>query len=318
MTDDPIEFGTKLIDTLDLDPVYVALEGITDPAQKARACVAYWFYYHLGVAAKLSEAPGPDFWKAVEGVLETAPRGTERRHFRGLKASVAVRLLRARFLKKGVQPLIESLTAPETAPPCGSKAQEAVSAPQARGKVPPPPSNAALRLRREGRAGPDVRDRTPLTFGTVRERVLELPMFGPWIAFKVGDMLERVLKTPVDFQDCNLLEFYVEPREGAELAAKLWKLSTPQKALDRITRHFREKEPTWAPPSNNRMVNIQEIETILCKWKAYLNGHYEIGKDTLEVVHGLHSYPSATGEKLLQALEARSPFLLRRKARALV
>jgi hypothetical protein len=324
---DPIEFGAGLINTLDLDPVYVALEyGIPDYGQRARACVAYFLYYHLGVAAKISETPGPEFWTAVKSALPSAsaPRGTERRHYRGVKAVNSASELQVRF-PAGAEALIAHLRAPETPPPALSKPPGALPAPGV-GLTPTlAPPGPAMGLKT---ASPGVRNRTvqeprmsypaDLAFATVRERVLDLPQFGPWIAFKVADMLERVLKIPIDFSDCQLLEFYDEPREGAEAAARLWKLATPELALEKMAKHFRVLSPMYAPPTGNRMVNIQEIETILCKWKAYVNGRYEIGKDTYEVAHGLLNYPSGTGDACLRALESRSPILKKRKARALV
>jgi hypothetical protein len=42
-----------------------------------------------------------------------------------------------------------------------------------------------------------------------------------------------------------------------------------------------------APPRFERRINIQEIETILCKWKSHINGHYFVGKDIQEIRHGL-------------------------------
>jgi hypothetical protein len=119
----------------------------------------------------------------------------------------------------------------------------------------------------------------------------------------------------VDFRDCKLLEFYDEPEAGAILAAKHWKLATPEAALDKILAALRD---SWAPPFHNRYVNVQEVETVLCKWKAHCNGYYEIGKDTSEVVHGLQNYSSKTGDLLLRTLEAQSPILKKKKARALV
>jgi hypothetical protein len=43
----------------------------------------------------------------------------------------------------------------------------------------------------------------------------------------------------------------------------------------------------YAPPARDRLVNVQECETVLCKYKSHINGHYPPGKDTLEVLHGL-------------------------------
>jgi hypothetical protein len=42
-----------------------------------------------------------------------------------------------------------------------------------------------------------------------------------------------------------------------------------------------------APPDFTRPVNVQEIETVFCKYKSPLKGHYPLGKDTLELHHSL-------------------------------
>ena len=40
----------------------------------------------------------------------------------------------------------------------------------------------------------------------------------------------------------------------------------------------------------NRRVNIQEVETILCKWKSHMNGHYPLSNDVDEIQHGLREW----------------------------
>ena len=100
---DKIEvFGSKLLDTGDLDPVYIALHSLSlSGLPLAKWLVTYWCFYHSGVACHAVEAN--DYW----GVMEAAaanddqerrwPRGTERRHFRGLTSKRAVAELRSRF-----------------------------------------------------------------------------------------------------------------------------------------------------------------------------------------------------------------------------
>jgi hypothetical protein len=46
-----------------------------------------------------------------------------------------------------------------------------------------------------------------------------------------------------------------------------------------------------APPRRERLIGPQEAETILCKWKSYLNGHYQIGEDTESCEKGLKLFP---------------------------
>ena len=75
------------------------------------------------------------------------------------------------------------------------------------------------------------------SFLEVREAVMQWPLFGPWIAFKVADMLERVLGWPIDFSDCDLLSFYQEPKAGAEILAEK-ENTTPEAALAKLLKQF--------------------------------------------------------------------------------
>jgi hypothetical protein len=150
-------FGAQLISTEDLDPVYCAIVGARiEGDQLARLLVAYCLYYHLGLAAWLSDHSQEDFWDAA---LEAArnetpsplggrwPRGTERRHFRGQKAIGAIETLARRYS----------------------------------------PTDLLEELKR-------ARD-----LDAIIATVTEWPMCGPWIAFKLADLMERVARSPVTF-----------------------------------------------------------------------------------------------------------------------
>lgn len=128
------------------------------------------------------------------------------------------------------------------------------------------------------------------TFIDVTTRVREAVGFGPWIAFKIADLLERVLKVPVQFSDCGL-NMYEEPRKGAALILTGDEKYNIGKAelddvVQALARHPKLRK-LKAPPYLDRPINIQEIETILCKYKSHCFGHYPEGKDTKEVLHGL-------------------------------
>jgi len=45
-----------------------------------------------------------------------------------------------------------------------------------------------------------------------------------------------------------------------------------------------------APPVHDRAVGYQEVETILCKWKSHMNGHYRVGRDCIEIREGLEDW----------------------------
>lgn len=86
-------FAENLFRTEDADPVYYAMarSGL-DKDTLARFFVGWCTYYHPGVAADAAQHSGTRFWDTLQGWYETAPRATERRHFRGqagLKALAA-------------------------------------------------------------------------------------------------------------------------------------------------------------------------------------------------------------------------------------
>lgn len=286
-----IEFGDALLRTRDLDPVYVAIHGagLSGP-QLPQLLTAYWCFYSLGAAAYISEAKTPkEFWKRMmaAAINETAPppkpgerwpRAAERRHFRGAQAVSSVAGLAARY-GKGAEQFVSYLYRPF--------------------------------------------DNTGSTFNGVAARAREHRGFGEWIAFKIADMGERVLGFDVDFTDCHL-GIYKDPRQGAALsyylrfsAAAAWPVAGEEdysqepwkfpvsdvqlkQEVDRLVAFWRGRK-FKAPPSGDRLVNVQEIETILCKYKSYYKGHYHVGKDIDEVRHGLERWGD-TAQQLAKAL----------------
>jgi Alpha-glutamyl/putrescinyl thymine pyrophosphorylase clade 2 len=140
----------------------------------------------------------------------------------------------------------------------------------------------------------------------VLRNVQETPYYGPWIAFKVADLLERVAGVPVDFSQFEL-GVYSEPRKGAAL---LLTGDAKSKITDAELRSVVDALQAklgrlCAPPDNNRPVNVQEIETVLCKYKSHVGGHYPLGKDTLEVAHGLQhlSFQCAAVKRMQTVIE---------------
>lgn len=268
------EFGTRLLDTQDLDPVYVALHRARlDRVKLCRWLMAYWTYYSVGPASYIADAHTPDeFWRRMMLAAEnTTPaptggrwsRGSERRHCRGAAAV------------KCVQGLVDLYR--------------------------PYPEHMASYCSGE------------TTARGVMRRVKEHYLFGDWIAFKVADMSERVLGVPVSFAEAEVFMFE-QPTQAAillwEQRAKQWEGTELQfdaaateaekvkSSVDYLLGYFKGHQ---APPSFNRPLGLQEVETILCKWKSNLGGHYPIGKDWAEVRHSLAEWAphSATATRLL-------------------
>jgi hypothetical protein len=232
-------WGRELIESRDLDPLYVALAAAPlSPARLDRFLLAYWYFYHPGVAAHAADFIGEKhYWDYLAFAVDNEPRGTERRHFRGQAARDTIDYLR---LFGDASELVRSLHAP--------------------------------------------------TFAGVKKKVTALPQCGPWIAFKVADMFDRVAGLPVDFTDCAL-EMYRDPVKGAALG-----LYNDQNhplvpgdlnfAVWFLTREYRD---LLAPPLYDRPINLQEVETVLCKYKSHVNKHYPMGKDTIEIREALEA-----------------------------
>ena len=238
------EFGDRLLESRDLDPLYCGLYSARLPRpQLARYLLSYWTFYHVGSAAWMSALSGDTYWHAMRAsaVNETSPRdlglpsdrwprGAERRHFRGAKCVAAVDWLRCQV----TDPMV-----------------------------------AMDWLSREA------------TAAGVMRLVQGWPLFGPWISFKVADMMERVWGSRVEFPYSALL-LYDEPRAALTLMSQGVGVpgGTPRDQplewyLDKVSQYF---APRPAPPGGRRC-GPQEVETIMCKFKSYAGGHYHIGKD---------------------------------------
>ena len=148
--------------------------------------------------------------------------------------------------------------------------------------------------------------RLPVPLEKVMTRVQTWDGFGPWIAFKVADMLERLNLCRIDFSDADTFLFD-SPKEGAALVAEKYgkfnvlAQSNPSRfAVDFLRERLGQ---LTAPPRHERKLNGQEFETILCKWKSHLNGKYEVGKDSHEICHSLLRFAKcSTSQRLLKCL----------------
>jgi hypothetical protein len=131
------------------------------------------------------------------------------------------------------------------------------------------------------------------TFGEVARRVRRFTGFGPWIAFKIADMADRSGWAPVDFRDCQL-DLYRDPRKGAALVmwgdASRWQ-EAGQGVIREVAAAILAGLPGYrAPPMYDRPLNIQEAETIMCKFKGHVAGRYPVGKDVYEMMHALDGW----------------------------
>lgn len=127
-----------------------------------------------------------------------------------------------------------------------------------------------------------------LDYAKLNKRVQLTPQFGPWIAFKVADMGEACLGYPISFDDCKLA-IYREPYKAAQLLLTGDKETKEdiQPVLDKLLKEFAN---TACPHNKERSIKLQEVETILCKFKSHLNGHYPVGKDSHEYSEQLGNF----------------------------
>lgn len=254
-----IDFGEQLLKTGDLDPVYIALwEAKLPKKQLKRLLLAYFFFYQLGVAARLSEMEGAAFWGLAWAAAENQhippsmddlpgdrwPRGTERRHFRGPKCIAAIDVLRRKH-EDHPEYHIDDLF---------------------------------------------FDDADSWQLETIMDRVKLWPMCGDWIAFKVPDIIERVVGNKIVFPE-NLTLLYKEPRAALDM------LTIPaEEASKQLLKHFGQH---LAPPRRERSCGVAETETMLCKWKSFVHDKYYVGKDIHEIRSGLKGWGS-TADKLLK------------------
>ena len=263
-------FGRHLITSGDLDPVYIALhrlmkDGTWPIAQTHRWLVAYWCFYHCGFASYVSGSRIP-FWRTMREAAHNEtlappsgrwPRGSERRHARG---------------KQGIA-MVDDLVA------------HYINATQMVKFIATNPSSI------------DAHD-----FSTIADRVKTHTLFGPWISFKVADMVDRVLDIPVDFDQAAVFMFK-DPMKAAEMLfcqrARLdYKLVKAVRfdvgeVVSYLEKTFSDLK---APPFNDRPIGLQEVETVLCKWKSHMNGHYPLNNDIDEINEGLKGWGKAAEE----------------------
>ncbi len=251
LNEDLITFGKSLLKTEDLDPMYCAVTraGI-DSATLHRLMLAYSCLYHLGAAAKIAEKKGAQFWKTLRLAAEND----------GLKwpRGAERRHWRGANATNSAHYLDDVFGFPEDV------------------------------LRYWCSGSTSIHGALPQTFSEVSKRVQKATGFGPWIAFKVADIGERILGYAISFKDCEL-GIYKDPRQGAALAGFGFKdyAITDAEMKQVCAQYVAYFKAFKAPPAKDRRCNIQEVETIFCKFKSHHNGHYPMGKDSTELGHAL-------------------------------
>jgi hypothetical protein len=252
---DITQFGEALLSTRDLDPVYCMLHGARLPRPMLeRWLVAYWCFYHAGAASYLCHYQGEDFWRWMLTAAANETHPPVQAGGRWPRASER-RYFRGPKCVKAVEWMANQWDTPEE-----------------------------LVAHLVGMSQPIGEPRTEKTVMAV---VQEMPLFGPWIGFKVADMMERVLGVSVQFSP-DICLLYSEPAAALNILREAGgRGNTAEKQYEMVMATF-SKFP--APPDMRRACGPQEVETILCKWKSHMGGHYPVGKDIREVNHALQGW----------------------------
>jgi hypothetical protein len=147
------------------------------------------------------------------------------------------------------------------------------------------------------------------TAAVMMARVKNLYGFGEWVKWKVPDMIDRLGIASVEFTEADLVHMFDSSKKGAMATCEQYRLIPfIESPLNRMTlAHrfvLRAMGKRRAPPLYDRPLNVQETETIFCKWKSHLGGHYPVGKDTHEIGLGLRRYGECpTTKALLRGLQ---------------
>ena len=147
-------------------------------------------------------------------------------------------------------------------------------------------------------------------FQSLSDAVISFTGFGPWMAWKIGDMAERVLQIDVDFSNSEL-GIYKDPLQGAayiKCGDKNYPISLDE--LHGVCETMEDDFSLYlAPPFLDRPINIQEVETVLCKYKAHCFGHYPYGNDTIHIAKALERQEDDLSEHMYDCLLSFTTYL---------
>ena len=126
---------------------------------------------------------------------------------------------------------------------------------------------------------------------SIIDRVCNHKLFGPWIGFKVADMIDGVLKIKVDQSDVSVF-LYRTPRES--ILANLPKLNLKGSVEEQLegAMHWLKDELSdcYIPHKPKTPPDWFSLETVWCKHLSHMHGHYPPYKDIKEIRHGLEPW----------------------------
>lgn len=240
---------SELVTTKDIDPLYDGLwkwggmEGITR-ARIERFMVCYWMFYSVGASWAISQRQGQSFWNLCRIAAENK--------------------LDARQYVLGLAKEPEPVRWPRAHERRHFRGEKSVKAVDYLAEHFPMPEQLVVHLTAQGRG-----------FTDIMAAAQKLPQFGPWIAFKIADMMERCCEnTIVEPAGADVALMYKEPRDGLAMIAERTGMR-PEAIMEQLQFTIGCLDAPGAPSK----CSFQEIETCLCKWKSAQGGHYTLGED---------------------------------------
>lgn len=257
---DLVPFGKALFSSADLDPIYVAL----GPALSKQPQLYRWLVAYWC------------FYHAGFACYASEHEGAD------------------------YWEILERAAANADLPPVGDRWPRGTERRHFRGEA---SKRAVAKLRKAYRQPEQMVDRLldgPSDIRSVIDRVREHYLFGPWIAFKVADMLDGCVGAKVLQNDMTLF-LYDTPRESIQLnieadnipgvSAKNLSPDSFIKAMRWLQRELRECQIPHKPHSTPDWFSI---ETVWCKHLSHCHGHYPLYKDIYEIRHGLEPWLSVS------------------------
>lgn len=129
------------------------------------------------------------------------------------------------------------------------------------------------------------------TYAEVFKNFEKVPNFGPYHVWKWLDFFDRILGLPVAVDlDFALSVMPSEPVHGAKLVSmEVFGEDRPLKEVISYMLKECHGENIMAPPNHDRLVGVQEIETMLCMIKHCYNGTDHLGKDVRDKYESVKS-----------------------------
>jgi len=130
----------------------------------------------------------------------------------------------------------------------------------------------------------------PFKYDEAAKYLKMFPGIGSWAAWKFCDLLERVAGIEIDFSDVDFRIAYDYPLKGLcrvngepdSFVPNLKDRLTYEAFMHSALLQLGDVKNLEAP-GGGRTINIQEVETCLCKYHSHLQGRYTLGKDTVHL-----------------------------------